>query len=167
MDPDSVNLGLFVLRVIVGVTLALHGIAKFRGGIRGVGNWFESEGLRPGLLHAYLAALTEICAGFGLALGLVTPLCAMAFIGVMTTAGWVGHRKNGFFIIREGWEYVFVLAVAAASVAATGPGAWSLDNALGLDWSGPVWFVIAVAGGLASTILLLAAFYRPKAPAEA
>lgn len=166
MDPDSINLGLFVLRVIVGVTLALHGIAKFRGGIRGVGNWFTSEGLRPGLLHAYLAALTEIGAGFGLALGLLTPLSAMAFIGVMTTAGWVGHRKNGFFIIREGWEYVFVLAVAAAAVAATGPGEWSLDNAMGLDWSGPVWFVVAIAGGLVSTVLLLAACYRPEAPAE-
>ncbi|WP_420437100.1 DoxX family protein [Candidatus Poriferisodalis sp.] len=166
MDPDSINLGLFVLRVIVGVTLALHGIAKFRGGIRGVGNWFASEGLRPGLLHAYLAALTEIGAGIGLALGLLTPLSAMAFIGVMTTAGWVGHRKNGFFIIREGWEYVFVLAVAAAAVAATGPGEWSLDNALGLDWSGPVWFVVAIAGGVASTLLLLAAFYRPDAPAS-
>ena len=146
MDPDSINLGLLVLRVTVGVVLALHGIAKFRGGIAGVGRWFESEGLRPGKFHAYLAALTEIGAGLGLALGLVTPLSAMAFIGVMTTAGWVGHRTNGFFIIREGWEYVFVLAVAAAALAATGPGEWSLDNALGIDWSGP--------------------FYRPNAPAD-
>ena len=166
MDPDSINLGLLVLRVIVGVTLALHGIAKFRGGIRGVGNWFASEGLRPGLLHAYLAALTEIGAGIGLALGLLTPLSSMAFIGVMSTAAWVGHRKNGFFIIREGWEYVFVLAVVAAAVAATGPGDWSVDHAIGLDWSGPVWFAVAIAGGLVSTVLLLAAFYRPNAPAE-
>ena len=166
MEPDSINLGLLVLRVIVGVVLALHGIAKFRGGIAGVGRWFESEGLRPGKLHAYLAALTEIGAGFGLALGLLTPISAMAFIGVMTTAGWVGHRTNGFFIIREGWEYVFVLAAAAAALAATGPGEWSLDNAIGIDWSGPVWFVVAIAGGVASTLLLLATFYRPNAPAD-
>ncbi len=161
MDPDSINLGLLVLRVVVGVTLALHGIAKFRGGIRGVGNWFTSEGLRPGLAHAWLAACAEIGAGAGLALGLLTPLCAMVIVGVMATAGWVGHRKNGFFIIREGWEYVFVLATAAAGLAATGPGEWSLDAGLGLDWYGPGWFFLAVVGGLVSTVALLALFYRP------
>ncbi|WP_419842252.1 DoxX family protein [Candidatus Poriferisodalis sp.] len=175
MDPDIItqdslrlglNLGLFVLRVVVGVTLALHGVAKFRGGIRGVGNWFDAEGLRPGLLHAWLAACVEIGAGLGLALGLLTPFSAMAFVGVMATAGWVGHRTNGFFIIREGWEYVFVLAAAAAAVAATGPGEWSVDHALGLAWHGPAWLAVAAAGGLISAVSLLAVCYRPSAPSE-
>ncbi|MFT5530786.1 MAG: putative oxidoreductase [Candidatus Poriferisodalaceae bacterium] len=163
MDADAVNLGLLVIRVVVGVTLALHGIAKYKGGIKGVGGWFESEGLRPGIVHAHLAGLTEIGAGFGLALGFLTPLSAMAYIGVMAVAGWIGHRKNGFFIIKQGWEYTFVLGGTAAGIAATGPGEWSLDNAMGVDWNGIPWFIAAVGGGLGAAVGLLGLFYRPKA----
>jgi putative oxidoreductase len=162
MDADALNLGLLVIRVLIGVTLALHGIAKYRGGIGGVAGWFASEGLQPGKVHAHLAALTEIGAGFGLALGFLTPLSAMAYVGVMAVAGWVGHRKNGFFIIKEGWEYTFVLGGIAAGIAATGPGDWSIDNALDIDWNGVSWFLVAVGGGLAAAVGLLGAFYRPK-----
>ena len=84
----------------------------------------------------------------------------------MTVAGWVGHRKNGFFIIKDGWEYVFVLAAATASLALVGPGSWSLDNALGLTWSGVGWFALTVLGGVGSAVALLLGFYRPKAEQE-
>ena len=141
--------------------LALHGIAKYRGGIKGVGGWFESEGLKPGILHAHLAAGTEIGAGLALAAGFLTPLSAMAYVGVMTVAGWVGHRKNGFFIIREGWEYVFVLGAAAAGIATTGPGEYSIDNALDIAWNGVGWLLVAAVGGVAAAVGLLAVFYRP------
>ena len=55
------------------------------------------------------AALGEIGFGSAIATGFLTPLSAMGYVGVMCVAGWVGHRKNGFFIIKDGWEYVFVL----------------------------------------------------------
>lgn len=160
-DEDSLNLGLLLLRLVVGVVLALHGIAKYRGGIKGVGGWFESEGLKPGILHAHMAGGTEIGAGLALAAGFLTPLSALAYIGVMTVAGWVGHRKNGFFIIREGWEYVFVLGAAAAGIATTGPGEYSVDNALDIDWNGLPWLIVAAGGGVAAAVGLLAVFYRP------
>ena len=54
MDQNAIDLGLLLVRLTVGITLALHGIAKYRGGIDGVGRWFKSEGLSPGLLHACL-----------------------------------------------------------------------------------------------------------------
>ena len=44
-------------------------------------------------------------------------------IGVMAVAGWVAHRKNGFFIINEGWEFVRSIATVAWAVATVGPGA--------------------------------------------
>ena len=163
MDQTAIDLGLLILRLVLGVTLALHGVAKYRGGIDGVGRWFESEGLRPGILHAHLAASSEVVFGCAIAAGLMTPLACTGYMGVMIVAGWVGHRKNGFFIIKDGWEYVFVLAAGAASLALLGPGSWSLDNALGLTWSGRGWFLLAVSGGIGSAIALLACFYRPKA----
>ena len=76
---DELSLGLLVLRVGVGLTLAAHGYAKyFKGGrIAGTAGWFDSMGMRPGRFHAILAASTEIGAGLLFAAGLVTPLAAL------------------------------------------------------------------------------------------
>ena len=52
MDQDAYDLGLLLMRLTLGIVLALHGIAKYRGGIAGVGKWFTSEGLKPGFFHA-------------------------------------------------------------------------------------------------------------------
>jgi putative oxidoreductase len=163
IDLDGLNLGLFALRVLAGLTLASHGLAKVRGGLDGVGNWFDSEGLKPGKMHATMAAGTEMGGGVALAAGFLTPLAALAVVSTMTVAGYIGHRKNGFFIIKEGWEYTFILAVIAASLAGTGPGEWSLDNALDLSLNGVGWFVLAAAGGVALAAGFLAVFYRPPA----
>tara|TARA_B100000579_G_scaffold436152_1_gene461262 strand:- start:2747 stop:3247 length:501 start_codon:yes stop_codon:yes gene_type:complete len=161
MDQNAIDLGLLVLRLTVGVTLALHGIAKYRGGIDGVGRWFKSEGLSPGLLHAHLAATSEIVFGLAVAAGLLMPFSGMGYVGVMVTAGWVGHRKKGFFIIKDGWEYVFVLAITASSFALLGAGSWSVDNSLGIEMSGIGWFIVTWLGGVGSAIALLLTFYRP------
>ena len=48
----------------------------------------------------------------------------------MFVAAWTVHRKNGFFIVKEGWEYNLILAVAAVAIAGTGAGRFSLDYAL-------------------------------------
>ncbi len=156
---DDVNLGLLFIRVIVGLVFAAHGVAKIRGGLSGVASWFESEGLRPGKLHASLAAYTEIAAGLALAVGVGFPLTNAAMVGVMAVAGFIGHRKNGFFIIRDGWEYVFVLGVVAAGLAATGPGEWSVDDALGWELDGIAGLAIAGVGGVAAALGLLAVFF--------
>ena len=68
MAADQINLGLLVLRVAVGVTMIAHGYNHiYRGGkIGGTAGWFESLGMKPGKLHAWLASLTELAAGFGL-----------------------------------------------------------------------------------------------------
>ena len=162
MDQNALDLALLLLRLTLGVTLALHGVAKYRGGIAGVGRWFEGEGLKPGLVHAHLAALSEIGFGLALAIGLLVPFSAMGFAGVMAVAGWVGHRKNGFFIIKDGWEYVFVLAAAASCLSLTGPGSWSVDNAFGTELSGIGWFMCTVFGAIASAVGLLGVCYRPS-----
>jgi putative oxidoreductase len=164
-----VDVGLLLLRVVLGAWIAFHGLNKFFGGGRlpGTARWFESMGVRPGPLNARLAASTEVSAGLGMALGLLTPLAAAAIIGLMLVAITVSHRKNGFFIFRpgEGWEYCAFLAVAAFSLATIGTGKYSLDHALGLDVEG--WWGAAIAGlvGLAGAAGLLAIFYRPRTPA--
>ncbi len=163
MTPYDV--GLLLLRLVLGVTLAAHGLNKFFGGgrIPGTARWFESIGMKPGKFHATVAATTETAAGFGLAAGLLTPIPAGGFVSLMLVAAWTVHRHNGFFIVKEGWEYNLVLAVSAVVVATLGAGKLSLDWLIfGKNWFGG-WqgLVISVGLGLAGAIGQLLIFYRP------
>jgi putative oxidoreductase len=166
MTPYDV--GLLILRLVLGVTLAAHGFNKFFGGgrIPGTARWFESIGMKPGTFHATVAATTEVSAGLGLAAGLLTPIPAAGFVSLMLVAAWTVHRPNGFFIVKEGWEYNLVLAVSAVVVATLGPGQLSLDYLIfGKDlwlhgWAG---LLLSVVLGLAGAIGQLLIFYRPPA----
>ena len=166
---ERVSLGVGLIRVLLGITLAAHGYAKFfKGGrIPGTGRWFDSMGMRPGRFHAYLAASTEVGAGLLFAMGLFTPLAAAAMVALMAVAGWTVHRDKGFFIVGEGWEYNFIIAVVAVGIATTGPGQYSLDYAFGLtdpDFDGITGLLIAAVGGVGAAVAQLAIFYRPPAP---
>ncbi|MFD4351316.1 DoxX family protein [Nocardia sp. NPDC058518] len=162
--------GVLILRVCLGLTMAAHGYQKFFGGgrIPGTARWFDSIGMRPGILHARLAASSEVGVGLALAFGLLTPLAAAGFVALMLVAAWTVHRSKGFFIVGEGWEYNLVLAVGAVSVATLGPGRISLDQLIfGTDRVDGWWgFGLAVGLGLAVGVGQLALFYRPPAPAR-
>ena len=167
--PERLSIGIGLIRVVAGLTLAAHGYAKFfKGGrIPGTAGWFDSMGMRPGKLHAYLAASTEVGAGLLFALGLLTPLAAAGMVGLMVVAGWTVHRSNGFFIVAEGWEYTLILAIIAIGIATTGPGEYSLDYELGLtdpDFDGAAGLAISGGGGLLAGVGLMGAFYRPPKP---
>ena len=76
---------------------------------------------------------------FLLIVGLVTPLACAAVISVMLIAGLLAHRRNGFFVFRDGYEYVLVLSAVCLALAMLGPGRASLDNAAGIavtGWAG-------------------------------
>lgn len=167
----AVDVGVLILRVCLGLTLAAHGYNKFFGGgrIPGTAAWFDSIGMRPGLLHARLAAGSEVGVGLALALGLLTPVAGAGFVALMLVAGWTVHRAKGFFIVGEGWEYTMVLAVGAVGVATVGPGRISLDHLLfGADRvDGVVGFAVALGLGLIAGIGQLALFYRPPVRTEA
>jgi putative oxidoreductase len=169
-DPTGVDTGIALLRVVAGLTMAAHGYSKiFRGGrLAGTAGWFDSIGMRPGWLHARLAALTEIGAGLLLALGLLTSFAGAGFVALMLVAGWTVHRDQGFFIVGNGWEYNLILAVIGISIAMVGAGQFSLEHAI---WGHNVldgWAGLAIAGGLGvlAGIGQLVVFYRPPAPAE-
>lgn len=165
---DQIDAVALFLRLTVGLVLVAHGLNHVFGGgrIPGAARWFESMGLRHGTLQAWLSALTEVGAGVGLALGLLTPLSAAACVGLMLVAGVVAHRQNGFFVFKEGYEYVLVLALVAVAIAALGPGSASVDAALGLDdLDGWVGAGTALGVGVVGGALLLATSWRPVRPA--
>ncbi|MFD9670098.1 DoxX family protein [Rhodococcus sp. NPDC059968] len=169
VSDTAVSAGILLLRVVVGFVIAAHGYNKFFGGgrIPGTAGWFDSIGMRPGLLHARLAATTEIGSGILLAMGLLTPLAGAAIVALMLVAGYTVHRGSGFFVNANGWEYNVVLAVVGVSVSITGAGRWSIDNLVGIDHtlSGWLGFAISVVLGLIAGIAQLALFFRPSATA--
>jgi putative oxidoreductase len=147
------ELGLLVIRVIVGLLFVGHGTQKLFGwfgghGLAGTGGFFDSLDMRPGKQHAFLAGVAETGGGLLLALGLLTPLASAALIAVMAVAIVTVHGKNGLWVTSNGFEYNLVLAAVAFAVASIGAGNWSLDNALGLDIAGAGWGLAALAAGL-------------------
>lgn len=171
MTGAEIDLALLVLRAVTGLTMAAHGLNKFFGGgrIPGTAGWFDGMGMRPGRVHALLAASTETGAGLLFAAGLLTPFAGAAFVALMVVAGYTVHRSSGFFVNANGWEYNLVLATIGVVVGTTGPGEWSIDGAIGLDSHLDGWLGLAIAlvGGLIAATLQLALFYRPPRPEAA
>jgi putative oxidoreductase len=168
VTATSASLALLLFRFAVGGVLLAHGINHIFGGgrVAGTAGWFESVGIRPGIVHAWVASLTEAGAGTLLLAGLLTPLACAGLIGVMLVAWVTAHRKNGFFIFApgQGWEYVMTLTCSGVVLSVLGAGRWSLDSAIGLPgmsgWDG---LAIAAGAGGAGAVGLLATCWRPSA----
>jgi putative oxidoreductase len=146
-------LGLLIIRLAVGLTLAAHGAQKLFGmfgghGLTGTAGFLESIGFRPGRPIALLAGAGELCGGLALALGLFTPFAAAVVLATMLVAVLAVHHDKGFFSQEGGYEFALVMALSAVGVAFAGPGPLSLDAALGLALSGNWWGIIAIALGV-------------------
>lgn len=165
------SIGLLILRLVVGLSLAAHGAQKLFGwfgghGLAGTGKFLEQLGFRPGRAHAVQAGIAEAVGGLFLAAGLLTPFAAAAVVAVMLVAAVSVHVKNGFFAQGGGYEYTLVLGAAALALAFTGPGAVSVDQALGLSWSSALWGPVALAAGLVGGAVPLIARKTGEASAE-
>lgn len=162
--------GLLVLRLVAGLLIAGHGVQKvsFRlggNGLAGGTEEFRRDGFRGGVLTALVAGASQIGSGLFLALGLLTPLAAMAATGVMTVAGSVKWHK-GLWVQNDGYEYPLVLVAVSAALSLAGPGRWSLDHALGIT-SWPVWVAVAaIVLGPASGLLTRVVLHRSGAGTE-
>ena len=154
-------IGMLILRMTVGLTLAAHGAQKLFGwfgglGLQGTGEALAEFGFHPGRRHALLAGLVEVTAGILLACGLATPLAAMLAMSLMVVAAATVHWKNGFFITQNGYEFNLVLGMAAWTIAFNGPGPWSLDSMLGWSTGGERWGLAVLIVSLFGAALQLA-----------
>ena len=152
-----------LLRLVVGLTVLAHGYNHLfgGGGLAGTTRWFGSVGLRPPKLHAVLSGVGELIAGGALAIGLLTPLAAAFIVGAMLIAGITVHRRNGFFVFRDGYEYVLMIGVVCAVIGLLGPGAASVDRVLGIDVWGSTGLALVVGLGVLGASTLLALTWRP------
>jgi len=157
--------GILLLRVVVGLAFVGHGTQKLFGGFggygpKGTGVIFASQGYRAGVLMAVAAGVCEAGGGTLLALGFATPLAGALLAIVMINAIASVTFKKGFMF---GSELEIVYLTIAVSLAAIGPGRFSIDRAIGWDdnLSG-VWCGIGALGAALVVSLLTLTLGRSR-----
>ncbi|MFC0298635.1 DoxX family protein [Geobacillus jurassicus] len=121
---------LLILRVVLGVTFLIHGIAKFQMGLGNVAGWFESIGVAG--FFGYVVAFIELIGGMALILGLgtriISALLAFVMFGAIFTvklsAGFLGNGQTA------GYELDVALLSVAVALCLSGSRLFALDNKL-------------------------------------
>ncbi|MFC4801532.1 DoxX family protein [Neobacillus sp. GCM10023253] len=126
------NIGLLIIRLVIGLLFVGHGAQKLFGwfggyGPKGTGGWFESIGIKPGVTMAILAGLAELIGGLLFASGFLTPLAGILIAGTMAMAIIKVHAPNGLWATANGYEFNLTLLAVAIGVALIGPGQYALD----------------------------------------
>jgi putative oxidoreductase len=138
-----VGIGLLVLRVAVGLTMAAHGAQKLMGwfggpGINGFADHLAKLNLRPARFWAWVAALAELAGGLAVALGILTPLASLLVIGSMLVAIATVHLEKGFWNSQGGIEFPLLILATMVALGLTGPGVYSVDGLLGIQVPAPI-----------------------------
>ena len=127
-NVPSVDAGLALLRIIVGLVFVAHGAQKFFVfGLDGVAASFGQMGVPLAGIVGPLVAAGEFFGGAALMVGLLTRFAGAGLAAIMLGALFTVHLANGFFL-PSGIEFVLTLFATAAALALTGPGRYSADH---------------------------------------
>jgi putative oxidoreductase len=132
----DIDLGLLIIRVVVGLVFFAHGAQKVFGwwGGPGLTNFAAGSApyswMQPSWLWLYAAAFGELVGGAFVLLGLLTRVGAILIAVVMLVAIFGVHWAAGFFLQNMGYEYAFSLLLIAIALIISGGGRLSLDEGL-------------------------------------
>lgn len=162
------DLGLLLLRVVIGTIFIAHGLQKAfgwwgGGGIDGFKGALSDAGYQNAGLLTYLGAGGQLIVGILLVLGLFTPVAAagaLAYLVNTLMAIVTAQRHDGYIAVfgAGGIEYLLVMIVAVVAIILVGPGRYGFDA--GRGWArrpfvgSAVALVLGLGGGIAMWIFL-------------
>jgi putative oxidoreductase len=118
---------LLIARIVVGIVFFVNGWEKFMD-VHGTTAYFKSAHVpSPGVSTIVIATL-ETVGGVALALGLLLPVFGTLLMLDMLGAIVFVHAKNGFWVSKDGYEFVMTLAAASLALAFSGGGALAVDS---------------------------------------
>ena len=140
------DLGLLILRLVLGLLFIGHGAQKLfgwfgGGGLKGTSGWLGSMGMRPAWFWALMAALSEFGGGVLLVLGFLNPLGSLGIIAAMVIAIAKAHWSKGLWNTKGGIEFPLMNLTAALAIGLLGAGAYSIDGVLGIALPEPITFI--------------------------
>lgn len=151
---------ILIARIVFGLVMAAHGSQKLFGwfggyGLKGVGQFFEGLGFRPGRAFAAAAGIAEFFGGLLIALGLFGAVGPALMVSVMIVAAVTVHWRKGLFAGTDGIEVPLLYATAGVALALSGPGRYSLDALLGIArvWTpeaNAIVLALGIIGGIAN-----------------
>ena len=164
----DVDVGLFLIRATAGLLMAGHGAQKLFGWFGGssMEQWaadLDKMGIRPAAIWAYISVGAQFFGGLLLAAGLLTPLATVSLVGPMAVVV-IQKWSKGFFNVRGGYEFMLLLLVIGVAFGISGPGAISVDSAIGFDLSLPIRAGIVLGTLVAAVVAVVPT--RSAAPAQ-
>jgi putative oxidoreductase len=131
-SATSEDAGKLILRLILGVLVLLHGIAKIMGGVDGIVGTVAKAGLPSAF--GYLVYVGEVAAPLLLIVGLWTRLAALILAINMVVAVALVHMGDLFTLNKQGgWtlELQGMFLFGAIAVMLLGAGRFSVGGARG------------------------------------
>jgi putative oxidoreductase len=155
----GLDLGLLVLRLVLGGMFVAHGLDKLFGWFTDLGMGATEQmltqfGFTEPKILAWVLAVSETAGGALLVLGLFTPAGAAAVLGVMANVIAISWNRDQFL---GGVELELMFAAAALALLFTGPGRIAIDRHTPWFRRAPVFgivFLLIAAGATVVTLLV-------------
>src|SRR3989344_3484842 len=128
------GLGLFFVRLAVGIVFLVHGVGKLLNagpiplGLSAFSGFLESLGVPAASFAGLLVALIETVGGLLILLGLWTRMAALGTAIVTFVAFFLVHVSKGFSIANGGYEFILVLFLCSLALLFGGSGDYAVDQ---------------------------------------
>lgn len=122
------DVGILILRVVLGLILVIHGWPKIKN-IKGTAEWM-GQTFKPGIFWAAVVSLTEFAGGLFLIFGFLTQIIAL-IIAIQFVVIILKMKLGKGFV--NGGEFDLLILAAALALIVLGGGHYGLDGFLNIS----------------------------------
>lgn len=127
------DVGLVILRVVLGIIFVTHGWPKLMDGASGTADFFGTLGIPLPAIAAWVVTLLEVLGGLALILGFLVSIVSLLLIIHMALGILLVHLPEGWFVVGPGTggsEFSVLLIAGLLALILTGAGRPNLDETL-------------------------------------